>query len=100
MKINITEQEGKLIATLEGKLDTAASVQASGQLAALHQCEGRNIEIDCSRLTYISSSGLRLFLNVRKHAAALGCQVALVGVSGDILDVLQTTGFSNLFEIK
>ena len=99
MKTTITEKDGKLIASLEGSLDTAASEQTAKDLTPLNDCEGHDIEIDFAKLVYISSSGLRILLGIRKRAAAVGSRVALSGVNSDILDVLQTTGFTNLFDI-
>ena len=99
MKTTISEQDGQLVATLEGTLDTAAADQTSRELAPLHDCRGKDIMIDCSKLDYISSSGLRILLGVRKHASAVGSNVTLRGANEDILDVLRTTGFNNLFTI-
>lgn len=99
MKTTITKEDGKMIATLEGRLDTAASEQASKELSALHDCEGYDIVLDFSQLTYISSSGLRILLGIRKYASAVNSHVTLTGVNEDIREVLFTTGFNNLFEI-
>lgn len=100
MKTTITEQDGKLIATLEGSLDTAAAEQTSTDLKPLTESQGRDIVIDCHELQYISSSGLRILLGIRKHAAAVSSNVTLTGVSDVIRDVLKTTGFHNLFTIE
>jgi len=100
MKTTITEQNGKLVATLEGSLDTAAAEQVARELAPLNNCEGHDIIIDCAELTYISSSGLRILLGIRKCAAVCGSDVTLTSVSEDIRDLLQTMGFNNLFNIE
>jgi anti-sigma B factor antagonist len=100
MNTTVTEQNGKLIAKLEGSLDTAAAEQTAQQLSPLQKCEGRDIVIDCTGLTYISSSGLRIFLSIRKNAAIVGSHVTLTGISDNIRDVLITTGFHNLFTIE
>jgi anti-anti-sigma factor len=99
MKTTVTEQDGKLVAILEGTLDTAAAEKTARDLAPLNDSKGRDILIDCSKLTYISSSGLRILLSVRKHASVAGSSVTLKGANNDILDVLRTTGFNNLFTI-
>lgn len=100
MKTTITEENGKIIATLEGILDTAASEKVSRELSPLHDSEGRDIVIDCNKLNYICSSGLRILLGIRKHASVTGSHVSLIGVNDHIMDVLFTTGFQNLFTIK
>ncbi len=100
MKTTISEHDGKFFATLEGSLDTAAAEQTARELKPLHNCQGHDIVIDCSKLTYISSSGLRILLGIRKHAAANDSSVTLTGTSLDIRDLLQITGFHNLFIIE
>ncbi len=100
MNITITESDGKLIAKLEGTLDTAASERAARDLEPLHDCQGHDIVIDCSQLAYISSSGLRILLGIRKYAAINGSSVTIKGASADIRDMMEVTGFHNLFNLE
>ena len=58
------------------------------------------IILDCSELAYISSSGLRLFLTLRKAAANKGGNVIVKSISDDIRQVFMMTGFLNLFKIE
>jgi len=100
MKTTITENDGKFIATLEGSLDTAAAEKTAHDLEPLHDCKGHDIIIDCSQLTYISSSGLRILLTIRKYAAANGSNVTIKGASDDIRYMMEVTGFHNLFNLE
>ena len=50
MKTTFREEIGKFIATLEGRLDTAASEQTAKELEVLNDCTGHDIEIDCSNI--------------------------------------------------
>ena len=52
----------------------------------------------CSKLDYISSSGLRIFLSILKNAKSKGCHVFIRGINADITKVFKMTGFFNLFE--
>jgi anti-sigma B factor antagonist len=56
--------------------------------------------MDCTEMSYISSSGLRIFLTLRKAAAEKGGKVIVRGISNDIRNVFMMTGFLNLFEIQ
>jgi anti-sigma B factor antagonist len=56
--------------------------------------------LDCTQLEYISSSGLRLFLSLRKAAASKGGKVIVKAINNDIRSVFMMTGFLNLFEIQ
>ena len=51
-------------------------------------------------MEYISSSVLRIFLTVRKAAAAKGGRVIIRGLSSEIRQVFMMTGFLQLFEIE
>ena len=58
------------------------------------------IVLDCAELSYISSSGLRLFLSLRKAAGEKGGKVIVKNISNEIRTVFMMTGFLNLFEIQ
>jgi anti-sigma B factor antagonist len=58
------------------------------------------ITLDCKDLEYISSSGLRLFLTIRKEASAKGGTVIIQNINDDIRKVFMMTGFFNLFDIR
>lgn len=100
MKTTIKEQDGTIVAVLEGRLDTAAAPETEKALQPLYECEGKDITFDCSALEYISSSGLRLFLSVLKNAKPKGSHVYVHGINEDIRKVFTMTGFINLFEFK
>ena len=58
------------------------------------------IVLDCKDMEYISSSGLRIFLTIRKAAASKGGKVIVKDINNDIRQVFMMTGFLNLFEIQ
>ena len=98
--INITEENNGLRATFEGRLDTPAAVKAQQEIAPLLENADKTIILDCTNLDYISSSGLRLFLTVRKEASAKGGQVIIENINEEIRKVFMMTGFFNLFDIR
>lgn len=98
MKTTINEEEGKIVATFEGRLDTAAAVICAKEVEPLNNTD-KDVILDCSGLSYISSSGLRIFLNIRKNAATKGNKVTVMHINDDIRKVFQMTGFMSLFEI-
>ena len=100
MNTTFREEDGKYIATLEGRLDTAAAEKTAQELAPLNDCTGHDIVIDCSKLEYISSSGLRILLNIRKNAGSRGSKVTICHINNDIRKVFQMTGFTSLFTIE
>jgi anti-sigma B factor antagonist len=100
MEVNITESEGMMTARLVGRLDTPAAVEITGEIQPLLDGADKTIVLDCSELSYISSSGLRIFLTIRKAAAEAGGKVVIEGLSPQIRQVFMMTGFLQLFEIK
>jgi anti-sigma B factor antagonist len=100
MTTTIKEIEGNLVAIFEGRLDTAAAPQCEKDLQPLNDCQGHDVILDCTSLSYISSSGLRLFLSVLKKAKPLGSHVYIKGMNADLRNVFTMTGFINLFEFK
>ena len=98
--INITEENNGLRATFEGRLDTPAAVKAQQEISPLLENADKTIILDCTNLDYISSSGLRLFLTVRKEASAKGGKVIIENINEEIRKVFMMTGFFNLFEIR
>lgn len=100
MIFNIQENNGGLLAKLTGRLDTPAAVKAQQEIEPLLRNADKELVLDCTDLEYISSSGLRLFLTLRKEAAAKGGKVVIEHISEDIKKVFMMTGFYNLFEIR
>lgn len=100
MKTTIEELDGKLIATLEGEMDTAAAIEAEQTLQPLYKSDGRDVVIECEGLEYIASSGLRILLGILKGAKAGGSKVTLRNVNDDIKNVFKLTGFIDLFDFE
>ena len=100
METRIEELEGKLVATLEGEMDTAAAVEAEEVLKPLYNSDGKDVIIDCEKLEYIASSGLRILTSILKGAKAGGSKVVMRGVNDDIKNVFKLTGFNTIFDFE
>lgn len=100
MKTSIEELDGKLVATLEGELDTAAAIEVEKELQPLFNSEGRDVVIECEKLEYIASSGLRILLGILKSTKAAGSKVILRNLNEDIRNVFKLTGLISLFEVE
>ena len=100
MKALIQEFEDKYVATLEGELDTKAARDMEKSFQPLYTSNGRNIIIDCTKLEYIASSGLRILISILKGAKMSGSKVIMRNMNDDIKNVFKLTGFINLFEFE
>ena len=99
MTFDIKEENGGMTAIVSGRLDTPAAVKAQQEIVPLLENADKEIILDCQKLEYISSSGLRLFLTIRKETAAKGGKVFIENINDEIKKVFMMTGF-NLFEIR
>ncbi len=99
MNAKLEEKEDKFLVTLKGEMDTAAAEDVEKKLQPLFAANGKDVEIDCTQLEYIASSGLRILISILKGAKSGGSRVIIRGMNDDIKDVFKLTGFINLFEI-
>ena len=100
LNVTINEQASRLVAALSGDLDNTASSKAERELAPVFERTDCDIVIDCTELNYISSSGLRIVLNVFKHTRSNGHKAILKGLSEDLKEVFHLSGFLQLFQIE
>lgn len=91
-------KDNEALITLSGRLDTATAPKVDEKLrAALAGAANvKHIVIDATELNYISSSGLRVILGLRKQCAA----TEIRNVQKDVRTVLDLTGISKLLVIS
>jgi anti-sigma B factor antagonist len=101
MEVTITQQENNtVLVQFDGRLDTPSSQEVSQRLTPVEESASGTIILDCENLSYISSSGLRVFLTLRKAAAMKGGKIIVRNINDNIRSVFMMTGFLNLFEIE
>lgn len=98
MDIQITQNGDTVLGKLIGRLDTAASAQFARDMQPLIDNADKHIVLDCEALEFISSSGLRLFLSLRKASIAQGGNITIHNVSASVKQVFTITGFQALFD--
>lgn len=98
MKLEIIQNGDTITGVLEGRLDTAASQQFAADMEPMMDNADKHIVLDCKKLEFISSSGLRLFLSLRKATISKGGDVTIINVSDDVKQVFTITGFFSLFK--
>ena len=99
MDINIVNEGNTITAVFDGRLDTVAAQQIANTLDPLLQQADNNIILDCGKMPFISSSGLRIFLKIRKEVAAKGGKMCLKHVCPDVQQVFKMTKLDDIFEI-
>ncbi|HZS66761.1 MAG TPA: STAS domain-containing protein [Burkholderiales bacterium] len=58
------------------------------------------VTLDCARLEYISSAGLGVLLKTQKRLMATGGKLRLTEVNRHLRDILQYSGFDQIFDIE
>ena len=85
---------------LDGRLDTSVTQQTENEVEPLFDYKDCEVVIDCSRLDYISSSGLRLMMAINQRCRANRCDIVIKGLQDTVYDVFMTTGFVHLFQFR
>lgn len=98
MKITHTLTDGRLTVHVSGRVDTTNSADAEREIMAILNDNKDTLPVfDCSLLEYISSAGLRVLMKIRQRCAE---PPLLQNVSSQIYDILETTGFTELFSVQ
>ncbi|MBR1409629.1 MAG: STAS domain-containing protein [Prevotella sp.] len=92
------EDNNQVTLILDGRLDTSVTHQTEQEVEPLYDYTDCEIVIDCSRLDYISSSGLRLLMAINQRCSANRCELYIKGLQKKVYDVFETTGFIHLFQ--
>jgi anti-anti-sigma factor len=98
MTTTIQEQDGNVVAILEGSLDTVAAPETEKAMSPLKDVVGKDIIFDCTKLEYISSAGLRIFLAILQNAEEKGGHVYVKGINDEVRTIFTITGFINIFK--
>ncbi|HET7734454.1 MAG TPA: STAS domain-containing protein [Nocardioidaceae bacterium] len=83
--------DGTSVLGVEGEVDVAVVDELIGRMRDSLD-RGQALELDCSGLTFIDSSGLGGLVLVSKEAAAQGKAFGLVNVHSTALRLLQVSG--------
>lgn len=100
MNTTINSTNGKTTITVEGRIDTLTSAEFLKTAEPPTTAETPDITIDCQKLQYISSAGLRALLILQKNVTANNGNLVLTNVIPAIKEIFKITGFEKIFTIK
>lgn len=98
MEITILKEDGVTI-KINGRVDTTTAKDFEAEAKKVLEGDCSNVTIDCSDLSYVSSSGLRVFLILQKGVNAKKGKLVLSAMSDPIKEVFKITGFAAIFTI-
>jgi len=95
------ESKKKKTLTLElsGNLDVKSAPKLETELIVAFD-EADKIILDFKKVTYISSSGLRVLLSGDKTAKEKGVKLSIINSSSFIMQIFEVTGFSDILDIS
>ena len=82
---------------LEGRIDTNNAAQVEKEIFDAVAGKNGDITIDAEKLEYISSAGLRVLMKLRK---SVNKPLSVINVFRDVYDIFETTGFTELLDVK
>ncbi len=87
------------IVHLVGDIDGATAPEAQAAIVGVAG-PGCKIVLDMSGVSYMSSAGLRLLLVVYRNIKGQGGEVILAGLTEDLKDTMEMTGFLDFFQYR
>ena len=96
MKIDFNKNNGNLSVALDGRLDTTTAPEFESFLAE-HYDSIETLTVDCEKLVYISSAGLRVLLGAQKKMKGA---MKLTNVCELVMEVFEMTGFADILVIE
>lgn len=98
INMKTTLKNNTLTIFLDGRIDANNAEQVEKDIfKEVDGANGADIVIDAENLEYISSSGLRVLMKLRK---TINRKLPVINVSRDVYDIFETTGFTELLDVK
>jgi uncharacterized protein (TIGR02172 family) len=92
------KEQNNLIVFLEGKIDSTNSPQVHKELEEVVAANpGMEPVLDAEGLSYISSAGLRVLLQLTK---SLGKQITMRNVTPEVYEIMDITGFTDILNVR
>lgn len=93
-----TEQDLSVLA-LEGYLDAHTAPEFEKSVQTEFEAGRVRLVVECSRLSYISSAGLGVFMSFIEEIREAGGDIKICGLAPKVFQVFDILGFSALFDI-
>ena len=96
----ILKLEDKTIIRTDSRIDTTNAAQFEQDIQPVLSGAGLNVEMDCSELTYMSSSGLRIIQNAMRAIMVNKGHFKMTNVRPEVYKVLAMTGFTKFMKVE
>ena len=99
MDIATEREDGVLCVTVEGRIDGSTVFAFQEAIEGALEEGDRAVIVDCERLCYIGSAGLRTMLAVAKSVTNRDARFALCSLPTPVLELFLQSGFDTIIEI-
>ncbi len=96
----IIKEDGKTIIKTGNRIDTMNAEEFEKDIQPALQESGVNLVMDCTDLTFMASSGLRIIQKTMRTIMKGNGEFKIVNVSPAIYKVLQMTGFTKFMTVE
>ena len=96
----ILKEGGKTIIKTGSRIDTMNAAAFEQEIDPVLQETGLDLELDCTELTYMASSGLRIIQKTMRAVMMKRGQFKITNVSPEIYKVLNMTGFTKFMTVE
>lgn len=96
MRIKWEHQDDAAIARIEGRIDSANTVEFERVLESGLDPNARTVVMDFEKVAFMSSSGLRVVLMLSKQLRKRGARAAVCSLPGPIREIFAVTGFDKV----
>ena len=99
-QVMLTSTDNKLQFSLSGEIDSATSEDFYAEVKAAYLHDKKDVEFDCTLLTFIDSTMLGTFVKLFKELKADGNKMVLKNVQSRIRKLFEICSLDTIMEIK
>lgn len=96
----IIKENGKTIIKTDKRIDTLNASQFEKDIEPALAEQGVDLEMDCTELTYMASSGLRIIQKTMRSVMMKKGKFKMTNVNPEIYKVLAMTGFTKFMTVE
>jgi anti-sigma B factor antagonist len=100
MELMMDEIGDVTVVRISGKLDTLTSIDVQDKLTKIIDDGAKNILIDCEKLDFISSYGLRLLLLGTQQVKRVSGQLRVCSLNAMVREVFDVSGFTEIIPVS
>lgn len=96
MEVKVTKNEAQVTISVSGRIDTTTALTLGEEFNKNLTEDVKDFVLDLADCDYIASSGLRVILQAQKTMNSRQGSMVVKNVIGDVMEVFDMTGFSDI----